>query len=258
MIDTSIHTEYFVIYEPVTAITDYIITALCLYFFMHLKGSMKAPIIKNWNLFFLFFGIATALSGSAHAFFATHEGLMYNLVWLTGQAFIIPSTYFAQKATLHLRLRDNLNKGYWNLSCVIQLIIFCVAVFIFRNFFVVIVNAVVGLIPVMVIHFRESDKNNWSKWVAYGILISFLTAFVNGAKLSLHEFFNYKDISHVLIMISLIVIFIGMKMNALNNKMVCEYTLRSFANKSDMPESSSNSFCASSFMIPEQIFASGR
>ena len=67
----------------------------------------------------------------------------------------------------------------------------------------------IGLIPVMVLHFMDSKLARESKLIAYGILISFLTAFVHGAKLSLHAYFNFNDISHVLIMVSLFVVFLG-------------------------------------------------
>lgn len=216
MIDTTIHWGEYSIHEPVTVFTDYIITLLCFFFNFKLRKTNTESSVKNWNRFFLFFGLSTFLAGCAHGFFEIKEGIEFKSVWLTGQLLSIISTYGAQQATLNSVLQHYDKKNYWNLSYKLQLLTFSIAVFIFHNFLVVIVNTTLGLIPVMVFHFMDRKKTKAHGLIAYGILISFLTAAVNGLKLSLHNYFNYKDIAHVLIMISLFVMYKGIKQKAIH------------------------------------------
>lgn len=209
MTDTTITIGGLAIHEPVTAFTDLIITILA--FIYYLKLSANNEIVKNWRLFFLFISLSTFAGGCSHAFFAVHEGAQYKTVWLGMQFINGFAVYFAQKATLLSVLKNSKNYNAWKLSYAIQLFTYFVVLIIFQKYIVTIVNNATGLIPIMILHFTATDKKQSYNWVAYGILISFITAIVHGAKFSLHAYFNYNDIAHVFIMISLSVMYWGIK-----------------------------------------------
>ena len=214
--DTTIYISEFAIHEPVTVFTDYIISILCFYFYWQLNRSFfKDESTINWKRFFLLLSLASFFGGSSHGFFAVHQGWGYKTVWLTMQALNIFAVYRAQKATLYSALKNSHKKYYWNLSYHIQLILFFVSVFIFHNFLVVILNSIIGLIPVMILHFVDAKKVKESAWIAYGIVILFLTAFVNATRFSIHAYFSYLDIAHVLLMINLSLMFVGIKRKAI-------------------------------------------
>ncbi len=214
-IDTTLHIGNFAIYQPVTFLTNCLITALCLYFYFQLnRSSLQNISTINWKRFFLLLGLASLLGGISHGFFAMHEGAGYKSFWLSMQTLNIFSVYRAQQATLFSSLRHSDKKYYWNMSYHTQLLLFFAAIFVFQNFLVVIIDTSVGLIPIMIIHFIEAKKVRESAWIAYGILILFLSAVVNAAKLSFCVYFNYQDIAHVLVMINLSVMFIGIKRKA--------------------------------------------
>ncbi len=216
-IDTTIYIGDFAIHQPVTVFTDYIITALTFYFYLQLNRLPNADTsIIEWKRFFLILSLATFFGGCSHAFFEVHEGLGYKSFWLTMQALNIFSVYRAQQATLHSILNNSEKKYYWNLSYHTQLVLFFIAVFVFQNFKVVIIDSVIGLIPIMVIHFIDAKKVRSSIWIAYGISILFIAAAVNMTKFSFHAYFNYLDIGHVLIMINLSLMFIGIKRKAIS------------------------------------------
>ena len=124
------------------------------------------------------------------------------------------AVFFAETATLETVLR--VKRKMLGAVFFAQLLIFCLAVFFFQNFLVVVINNAAGLIPVMVIHFKNA-RNKADRLIAYGILISFLTGFIHGFKLSISAYFNYNDIAHVLIMISLSVMYTGVLRSQLNN-----------------------------------------
>lgn len=216
--DTTIYIGDFSIHQPVTVLTDYLITILCFYFYWQLnRFSFQDDSTISWKRFFLLLSFASFLGGSSHGFFAVHEGLGYKSVWLSMQALNVFSVYRAQKATLYSALKNSKKKYYWDLSYHTQLILFFVAVFVFQNFVVVIINSVIGLVPIMIIHFIDAKKVKESSWIGYGIVILFLTAIVNATKFSLHAYFNYLDIAHVLIILNLSVMYIGIKRKAISS-----------------------------------------
>lgn len=217
-IDTTIYIGDFALHQPVTVLTNCIITVLCFYFYLQLnRSALQNDSIINWKRFFLLLSLASLLGGISHGFFASHEGAGYKSFWLTMQALNIFSVYRAQQATLHSALAHSDKKYYWNLSYHTQLILFFVAIFIFQNFLVVIIDTAVGLIPIMIIHFIDAKKVKESGWIAYGILILFLSAIVNAAKFSFCPYFNYQDIAHVFAMINLTLMFIGIKRKAVSS-----------------------------------------
>lgn len=216
-IDTTIYIGGVAIHQPVAVFTDYIITALTFYFYLQLNripNADKSTI--EWKRFFLLLSLATFFGGCAHAFFEIHEGSGYKSFWLTMQALNVFSVYRAQQATLYSVLQNSDKKYYWGLSYRTQLILFLIAVFVFHNFLVVIIDSAIGLIPLMIIHFMDAKKVRSSIWIAYGISILFIAAAVHITKFSFHTYFNYLDIGHVLIMINLSLMYVGIKRKAIS------------------------------------------
>ncbi|HRG51976.1 MAG TPA: hypothetical protein PLL00_04005 [Bacteroidia bacterium] len=206
MIDTTITIAGISIHEPVTVFTDLIISAIAILFYFKLRNS-KTQVIIHWGYFFLFFGISTFVGSCSHAFFLMHEGWMYKSFWIPMQLINGVAVYFAQQATLVSVLQNNASKSTWEKIYRFQLIAFMIAVPLFRNFLVTVIENALGLIPVMVLHYKY--KEHYAKIIANGIAISFLTAIIHISKFSLHAYFNSNDIAHVFIMISLWVMYKG-------------------------------------------------
>lgn len=216
-VDTTIYLSGFAIHEPVTVFTDFILTAICLFFYSGLNR-FENPSVQttHWKHFFLFFSVSTFAGACSHAFFEIHQGFRYKLFWLTMQALNIVFVYYAQLATLNSVLENSNHKRNWKISYQIQLVVFLIAVFVFQNFGVAMADLGLGFIPIMYFHFMDGKKNKESLWIAYGITIIFLIAFVNIRKLSLHAYFNHLDLAHVLIMINLILMYVGIKRQAIS------------------------------------------
>lgn len=212
MVDTTIHIGDLAIHEPVTAFTDYIITILGLYFYYRLKKKANNPVIRNWSYLFGLLGLSTLLGGSSHGFFEVHEGIAYKTVWLGMQLVNGLALYFAQQATLNSVLANSKHADKWKRSYIIQFIVFIIALFVFQKYLVTIIDNAIGLIPVMIIHLKQ--KESYYKKIGYGIMISFITAIVHGTKFSLGAYFNYNDIAHLFIMLSLYVMYLGVKEKA--------------------------------------------
>ena len=216
-IDTTIHLGSIAVHQPVTVFTDYIIFAMCFFYYLKLKSiSNPNKSTRNWTFFFLLLSFASLAGGCSHAFFEVHEGVAYKSFWLTMQLLNGWSVYVAQVATLDSALSDSPNKNKWLVSHKILLTVFVVAVFVFQNFLVVVIDSAWGLIPIMIIHFTDAKKVKDSNWIAYGIAVLFISAIVNATKLSISIYFNYLDIAHVFIIVNLTFMFIGIKRKAIS------------------------------------------
>lgn len=207
MADTSLSIGNLIIHEPVAVFTDIIISVLCIVFICGLK--QKTETVTAWKRFFLFIGLGTFAGGISHAFFAVHSGFAYKSFWLTMQFFNGLSVYAAQQATLNSILNGSPKIKLMRTVILVQLLLFCILVPILQNFLLVVIDCALGLIPVMIFHLRS--KNEKDKLIGYGIMVSFLTGIVHGTKLSLHQYFNHNDIAHILIMVSLYLMYIGAK-----------------------------------------------
>lgn len=217
MTDTTIYLGSFAIHEPVTAFTDYIITITGITYFYKLASYKSTnPIIVGWSRFFLFIGLSTFFGGTSHALFAIHSGIVYKSIWLTMQSLNGIAVFFAQQATLKSVLKNSKNKRAWNWSYLIQLIVFIPTAILVQNYLVTIIDNGIALIPIMVLHFIGKPKEKYYEWIAYGIAISFITAYVHGIKFSLHAYFNHNDIAHVFIITSLTVMYMGAKQKAIS------------------------------------------
>lgn len=215
-IDTTISISGVAVHQPVTVFTDILISILCIYFFRILYlTKITEGSVKHWTRFFLLLGFASIFGAASHAFFLVHEGFGYDLFWLPMQLLNIFSAFSAQQATVHSVLKGSISKNKWNTFSIIQLVLSSIAVFVFHSFLVVVINSAIALIPVMIIHFNDAKKEVQSIYVGWGIVILFLTAIINGTKFSISEYFTYLDIAHVFIMISLTVMFVGIKRKAI-------------------------------------------
>jgi hypothetical protein len=78
------------------------------------------------------------------------------------------------------------------------------------------INAGIVLIYSFIIHFIKYNKLNerGSGFVVFGIGVSFISIITHTLKISINEWFNYKDISHVIISISLLIIYKGVNVNS--------------------------------------------
>ncbi len=215
MIDTTIYVGNIAIHEPVTLLTDYINACFAFYFFWKLRTSTNKT-INNWAYFFGIFGISTFLGGSAHGFFAIHEGINYKTVWLGMQIASGLAVYFAQQATLTSALSNSKFSTQWKWSYKIQLIIFIITVLIIQNFIITVIDNALALIPIMILHYINKEEKLGNIKIANGIAVSFLTAIIHTTKFSLHAYFNFNDIAHVFILVSLFLMYRGVKMKSIS------------------------------------------
>lgn len=84
------------------------------------------------------------------------------------------------------------------------------------DFLIIKIHAGIVLLYSMITHYLVYKRTNesGSSTVVLGIFISFLPILVHSLKFSFHEWFNYKDIAHVIMIFSLMVIYKGVRLNS--------------------------------------------
>ena len=132
-------------------------------------------------------------------------------IYLPLQVLNISSAYFTQRATIATALAFSTYTKTAIRITSIQLAIFILAIFIFKDYKVVTLYSALALIPVMIIHFMYAKNDKTYLWIAYGIVVLFLTGIVHATKYSFHRYFNDLDIAHVLLMITFSMFFVGVK-----------------------------------------------
>jgi hypothetical protein len=189
------------------------LSAVAFYFFFSInKIKSKKRSVMNWSKFFLFLGISTFLGGIAHAIHDRQNNFVYDIVWLAMQLGSGFSVFYAQSAAFRSEVRNRKTQKLLHKVAFIQLMLFIPSVIYFFSFKVVALNSSIGLIELVVL-FLPIGIQNWKHktLICTGVLISFLTVYVNTTKLSFASWFNYNDISHVIMFVSILMICRGVK-----------------------------------------------
>ncbi len=204
--------------EPVTAVTDFVLVVMCLFFVSKLKNKSAEPLLQGaWKNFFLIFAASVCLGGFNHLFRYYLEGNPYQILWMIMNLLSHIIVYYGQLIGLRTlsaddSLKSSLNKKYERLFLALMFVFMGLSL-LFWDYKVVKINSAIGLILMFVCnlisHYRQ--KRVGTKTIAIGIFISFSTLVVHGFKLSFCEWFNFNDISHVIMMVSLYFMFRGAK-----------------------------------------------
>jgi hypothetical protein len=198
--------------EPVTVLTNLILSVFSFYFYIHL-GKLKnigTNLSRYWRLFFLFIAIANTIAAFAHGFKSYFNSHDYYYVWMFMNMAGIPASYFLlltnlESAQISQKTKNNLQ--YFAAVLTLSLVIF---MYLINDISLVKVNAGLVILITLFAHLITYRKGiAGSKLILRGFIISILTLFVHTMRLSLHDYFNYKDLSHVIMNIGLYVIFLG-------------------------------------------------
>ncbi len=198
--------------EPVTMLTDLVVTAVCIYAFVRLS---RIPVKNNVHFYlkyyFLSMGIATAVGGIiGHGFFYLFAFAWKLPGWLTS---MISVALLERAVILYARklILPFLGKLFAWLN-VIELATFVTITFITLNFFFVEVHAAYGLLIVttgfsLIVFIKTRNKG--SRTFLLAVAFSSLSALVFMNEWGISIWFNHFDISHLLMAISAWVFYKG-------------------------------------------------
>jgi hypothetical protein len=207
--DPSIQVAGLTIYEPVTVVTDFALAAQCALYHRRLRresGGRRAA----WAMFFLAMAVSTGAGTLKHGFpHALPDGVYGTVLWVVALASAL-SVYHAQRATL-LSPWIGIGPTAWQRVPAIQGAAFVVCGLAFGPaMWLVVLNTAVGLVPVLVAEAVAAGRGSRSStWVATGLAVSMLTAFVYVGRLSAGIWFTHNDVAHCLMWLSFVLIVRG-------------------------------------------------
>jgi hypothetical protein len=167
--------------------------------------------------FILLMGISSCFAAIDHAAHYQLGKLFFDLIFFISNLLNLIAIYFLFKASYTYYNWNFKNaKKYVLILIPIWLTAILVVVILNNNFLIIKIHAGIVLVYTLIAHQLVYQKNHEkaNQWIVNGISISFLSIIVHSIKLSFHAWFNYKDISHVIMIIALIIIYRGIKMNS--------------------------------------------
>lgn len=186
--------------EPITTLTDLVVTAVCLYSFMQLNNIPKQNNIHTYlKFYFLSMAIATAVGGLiGHGFFYLFTFAWKLPGWLTS---MISIALIERAAILYSRrlIRPQL-AHFFAWFNIFELVAFVILTFITLNFFFVEAHATYGLLIVVnsfSLYTYLKTKSKGSRYWMQAVAFSATGAIFFMNKWGVGPWFNHFDISHL-------------------------------------------------------------
>lgn len=212
--ETSIELFNIKILEPVTTLTDLLVSVVCIYAFLKIQQKLSGEkIFVFFKYYFLLMAIATAYGGIiGHGFF-----YLFSIEWkFPGWVISMISVALIERAAImhaYPLMKPNIRKFFSILNIVEVCTLISITLYTL-NFFFVEAHAAYGLVVVVAsfeVFVFLKTKNKGSGLLLIAVCISAIAATVHLCKFSIHKWFNYLDLSHVLMAMAAYVFYLGVK-----------------------------------------------
>ncbi len=198
-----------IVQEPMTAFTNFLVAAVCFYFYFKLKkhyikqGVNKS--IKLKTIFFLLFGVATTVAGFAHGFYYKFGMGLHKLGWaLVVSSLATLTCGFIMSIKKHQKL---ILRGYLFITLIYLLVLPMAKSFGAITGFLAF-SLVAVVLPTLV---KENQKEHYKKYMLYSIGMFALTGLVFATKLTISKWFNFNDLAHIVELIGIVFIYYSVK-----------------------------------------------
>jgi hypothetical protein len=206
----------FLVFEPMVIVTNVILFLLSLVYYNKLKsfGNLYA---MQMGTFMLLMGVGSLFGALAHAVHYQLGAFFFNTVFFITNAFSLLSIYYCFRAAYTYAHPSNNPPVKYIYFVVLWIIVLLLISLAKGNFLLIKIHAGLVLIYSLIVHvisfgrYREPG----SRLIVTGIIVSFFSIVIHSLRFSFHEWFNYKDIAHVIMIVSLMIIYKGAKLNAI-------------------------------------------
>ena len=212
------HIELFgiTITEPFTWLTNWSVAAFSFYFghmLFHTKNGDKQT--KYWSMFFAFMGIASMTGGTAHGFINYVGNNFHYAAWIfTGIA-----VFGSQLSALEV-IKDTLIYTPLKWFVIIELLVMTAAIIFYQSFDAVMINSAFGLIGIVLpiqLYGYKLLRMNRNGIIALGIVSNVAPALIHAGRFSYNRWFNFNDLSHLVMIGCFYIIYLGAKKIAINS-----------------------------------------
>lgn len=198
--------------EPVTTITDLLISVICFYAFYRLyKVPNRNKMHLYLKIYFISMGLATAAGGIiGHGFLYLFSFSWKLAGWLTSMV----SVAMLERASIEYSrrlIRPSVGVILSRLN-VVELVTFMTITIVTLNFFYVEVHSTYGLLCIVAslnLFAYLKTKNHSSRLFLLAISISAFSALIFMNKWGIHKYFNHFDISHTFMALAAWIFYMG-------------------------------------------------
>jgi len=206
--------------EPIGFFGDLIIAAFCFYFaYKILKMNTKVRFFYYWRWFFITFGISMIVGSFGH--------LLYNYTGAFGKWFgwlgSLITSIFLEMAFISIYPNTKIKKNLYVISYVKLVLMFIIELLIL-SFADIDKNQALGLIVPSInffigigfcagylgYYYQKTISENF-KYFWIGVLVLVPTTILQLLKINPHQYFDRNDLSHLILILSLILFYQGLK-----------------------------------------------
>jgi hypothetical protein len=206
--------------EPITFFGDLIIAGFCFYFaYKLLKMNTKVRFFYYWRWFFITFGISMIVGSFGH--------LLYNYTGAFGKWFgwlgSLITSIFLEMAFISIYPNTKIKKILYVISYVKLALMFIIELLIL-SFADIDKNQALGLIVPSInffigigfcagylgYYYQKTISENF-KYFWIGVLVLVPTTILQLLKINPHQYFDRNDLSHLILILSLILFYQGLK-----------------------------------------------
>lgn len=200
--------------EPMALITNWLI-AITSFILYRLIKSPQNEYQRHWKFFYLIFGISTFFGGLGHVLFNYFDVYGKFPCWFFGTI----AAYHAGCAMINVSiLSPKLIKKLKHIL-IIKAVVFGLIAFVFQSFLFIMVDATITYLFFCLgfgaYYWRKGIQS--FKYTVFAVLILFPSIFIFALKINPHLWFNKDDLSHVL-MVTTIIFFYFSIANSSNGK----------------------------------------
>ncbi|MBL7903075.1 MAG: hypothetical protein JNK73_13850 [Bacteroidia bacterium] len=197
-------------------LTNLIMFAMALYYFRQL-WSYNHRYSRQKALFILMIGISGIFGSIAHAVHFQLGDTFFNTVLFLMNSLSLLSILFCFSAAYYYLSKEKGTKKWVNTFVWLWVIALLIITFLQNEFVLVKIHAGIVLVFSLIVYsLYDTRRDPGSKYIVSGILVAFLSIITHSLRINLHEWFNYKDISHVIMIVSLYLIYKGADLNSEN------------------------------------------
>ncbi len=201
----------FKIFEPTVILTNLVIFLVSAYYFRQLRV-LQNKYAQQTGLFVLLMGLSTCFASVDHGTQYQLGKTFFRVDLFISHSLNLVALYYCFRAAFSLTsLNERLQKNIIYITSAITLLLM-LFILIIPSFLIIKVSAGVVLIYSLVIHLINYRKKvPGTGLFAVGIIVSFFSIIVHSLRIAVSDWFNHKDIAHVIIAVSLVIMCTGVK-----------------------------------------------
>jgi hypothetical protein len=194
--------------EPMALVTNWLIALTSIFLFFQIKKPYS-QFRRHWRKFYLYFAISTFFGGMGHLFFNYFDVYGKFPCWI----FAVVASFHAGKAMISVNMLTVELQRKLTKSLIFKGVVLAVLAMMMGSFIFIMVDAILSYLVFCLgfgsYYWRKGYDS--FKYTVYAIIILFPSIFIFLLKLNPHLWFNKDDLSHVLMVITIIFFYIGVR-----------------------------------------------